>query len=171
MQCTTDYPTNPKNWGLNVISELEDRYSLPVGFSDHSGDIFAGLVAASMGIKILEFHIVFDKNMFGPDSTSSLTVDQAKILVRGIRQIEESMKYPIDKNDDAKFKKLKKIFGRSLSVNKDLNAGHTIKIDDLESKKPGDQGIKSDSYKNVIGKKLNKSVGKWSFLNKNDIEL
>ena len=170
MQCTTSYPTNPRDWGLNVIEELYEKYNLPIGFSDHSGDIFSGLAAATLGVNVLEFHLVFDKNMFGPDSTSSLNIEQAKTLVRGVRQIEESKKYPIDKNNDNKFKKIKVIFGKSLSVNKDLHAGHILRIDDLESKKPGGFGIKSSSFKNVIGKKLNKNKEKWSFLNESDIE-
>ena len=70
-------------------------------------------------------------------------------------------KYPIDKSNDNKFKKIKVIL--SLSVNKDLHAGHILRIDDLESKKPGDWYKVSD-FKNVIGKKLNKNKEKWSFL-------
>ena len=49
LQCTTAYPTRPDQWGLNVISQLKERYKLPVGFSDHSGEIFACSAAAALG--------------------------------------------------------------------------------------------------------------------------
>src|SRR6056297_1659916 len=68
LQCTTAYPTTPEQWGLNVITELKKRYEMPVGFSDHSGDIYACLAATALGAEILEFHVVFDKRMFGPDA-------------------------------------------------------------------------------------------------------
>ena len=34
-QCTTEYPTSPDTWGLNVITEMKSKYQLPIGFSDH----------------------------------------------------------------------------------------------------------------------------------------
>jgi len=69
-----------------VIDELKARYGVPVGFSDHSGEIFACLAAASRGAEILEFHAVFDKRMFGPDAKSSLNIDEISTLVKGVRQ-------------------------------------------------------------------------------------
>ena len=82
MQCTTSYPTVPEQWGLNVIRELESRYNLSVGFSDHSGEIFACLAATALGAEILEFHVVFDKLMFGPDTSSSIPISKVQTLRR-----------------------------------------------------------------------------------------
>ena len=76
LQCTTSYPTNPKNWGLNVIEIFKERYDIPIGFSDHSGDIFACLAAASFGAEIFEFHM--HKKQFGPDSLSSIEISDVK---------------------------------------------------------------------------------------------
>jgi N-acetylneuraminate synthase len=41
LQCTTAYPTQPKDYGLNVIPELKDRYGVTVGYSDHSAKMEA----------------------------------------------------------------------------------------------------------------------------------
>ena len=164
LQCTTAYPTQPEQWGINVIAELKSRYQVPAGFSDHSGDIFACLAAAALGAEIFEFHVVFDKRQFGPDSVASITIDQAAKLCEGIAQIQNANKNPIQKSEVAHFAELKRIFGKSLAVNKDLPAGHFIEIGDLESKKPGDQGIPADRYSEVIGKKLVKDLKRWSFL-------
>ena len=57
LQCTTSYPTSPENFGLNCINEYKERYDVPIGFSDHSGDIYAGLAATALGAEIIEFHI------------------------------------------------------------------------------------------------------------------
>lgn len=170
LQCTTAYPTKAENWGLNVISELKDRYNLPVGFSDHSGDIYACLAAASLGAEILEFHVVFDKRMFGPDAKSSLTIDETKKLVEGVRNIKRAFDNPIDKNDNSEFRELKKIFEKSLSVNKDLKAGHILKFEDLEAKKPKDQGISATAFESILGRKLKNDLEAWSFLNEGDLE-
>ena len=170
LQCTTAYPTKPENWGLNVIGELKSRYRLPVGYSDHSGDIFACLAATALEAEILEFHIVFDKNMFGPDTKASLTIDQTKQLIKGVREIEESINHPIDKNDNSQFNEVKGIFEKSLAVNQSLEKGERIKESMLEAKKPKGKGIDAAEYEKVVGKKLTRDINKWDFITENDIE-
>ena len=170
LQCTTAYPTTPEQWGLNVLLELKKRYGLPVGFSDHSGDIYAGLAATALGAEVLEFHAVFDKRMFGPDALASLTIDQIKQLVTGVRQIETSISTPVNKTDNLGFSELKKIFEKSLAVNKDLPAGHIISREDLEAKKPKGYGIPAMEFPQVIGKMLNRPLHAWDFLRAEDLE-
>lgn len=170
LQCTTAYPTRPDQWGLNVLPLLRERYQLPVGFSDHSGDIYACLAAATLGAQVLEFHAVFDKRMFGPDAPASLTIDQIKQLATGVRQLETALATPVDKTDNSGFDALKKIFEKSLAVNKDLPAGHIISRDDLEAKKPKGYGIPATQFAGIIGKALSRSLNAWDFLRAEDVE-
>ena len=78
-----------------MISELVKRYDIPVGFSDHSGTVEAILAAVALGAKLVEFHVVFDRCQFGPDSTSSLEIRELGKLVRGVRFISEALASPI----------------------------------------------------------------------------
>ena len=169
LQCTTKYPTDSKDIGLNVIEELRNRYSIEVGLSDHSGEIYPSLAAVSLGAKILEFHAVFDKNMFGPDSNSSLTMSEIIQLVKGVRFIEDSLENKIDKSDTSKFKNLKDIFEKSLAINKNMKSGEVITFDDLEAKKPSNKGIPAKIFSHVIGKKLKNNLKKWDFLKEEDV--
>jgi N-acetylneuraminate synthase len=169
LQCTTAYPTKPEEWGLNVIEELKKRYHLTVGFSDHSGDINACLAAAALGAEVLEFHVVFDKFMFGPDSKASLTIDQARRLVKGVRDISLSIKTKVNKNDNSKFKELKNTFEKSLAVNRNLKKGSIITEDVLEAKKPKGYGINAKEYEHIIGKRINRDMYKWEFIKEKDI--
>ena len=70
---------------MKLIPKLIDKYQVPVGYSDHSGEIFSSLAAVALGASILEFHAVFHKKIFGPDSTSSLTIEKIKELVIGAK--------------------------------------------------------------------------------------
>jgi len=169
LQCTTSYPTPAERVGLNVIPQLKERYKIPVGLSEHTSNIYAGIAAVAMGAEILEFHVVFDKRMFGPDATSSLTLDQTAQLVEGVRSVEASLFNPVDKTDNSQYAGLKKIFEKSLAINKDLPSGHTITFDDLEAKKPAGHGIAASQFKGVIGKKLKNDLKKWDFLNEGDL--
>ena len=170
LQCTTAYPTKPEEWGLNIISELKNKYNLPVGFSDHSGDIYACLAAAVLGSEIFEFHVVFDKRQFGPDTSSSITIEQTKILVKGIKDIQKSLSSPINKLDNQKFSNLKDIFEKSLAINKDLTVGHVISFSDLEAKKPAKMGIPASKFKDIIGRVLINNLNKWDFINYKDLK-
>ena len=170
LQCTTKYPTMAEDIGLNVIGELKNRCNVPVGLSDHSGNIYSLLAAVSMGAEIIEFHVVFDKKMFGPDSTSSLTISEVKKLVEGVRFIENSLINKINKNDNNVFDSVKNIFGKSICINKDKKHGDIINFDDLDAKKPCGYGISAKHYRKVIGKKILESKKKWDFLNEGDYE-
>ncbi len=169
LQCTTAYPTTPKQYGLNVILQLKKRYKVPVGFSDHSSSIEACIAATALGAELLEFHVVFDKESNGPDAKSSLTMAETTRLVKAVKNIELSLQFPIDKNNNSSFKDLKNIFEKSLAVNKDLKTGHTITFDDLEAKKPKGYGIDAIRFQEVIGKKLTKDLKQWDFLNEKDM--
>ncbi len=171
LQCTTKYPTLAEDIGLNVITEMKERYGLKIGFSDHSGKTCAPLAAVALGAEIIEIHTVFDKRIFGPDAGSSLTIDEIKQLVDGIRFIEKSLAHPIDKRSIAGFERVREIFGKSLSVNKDLPAGHVLAFDDLETKKPYGRGMHAKDYQKAIGLKLKIDKKKYDFLHEEDIEL
>jgi N,N'-diacetyllegionaminate synthase len=169
MQCFTSYPTNPEQWGLNLIPELKERYQTPVGFSDHSGDISACTAAAALGADMLEFHVVFDKRMFGPDSVASLTIDEVSQLVFSVNKIKLSLQSPVQKNVPENLVRVKKMFGKSLAVNKDLVKGHVITFEDLDAKKPSEKGIGADKFASVIGMSLMHDMDAWSFINETDI--
>ncbi|MFN3754444.1 N-acetylneuraminate synthase family protein [Flavobacterium sp.] len=169
LQCTTAYPTKPEQYGLNVISALKERYQVTIGFSDHSAKIATGIAAVALGAEILEFHVVFNRSMFGPDAIASLTLEETKQLVESVNEIHWAQNNPINKNSNADFTALKSIFEKSLAVNKKLPKGHVLTFADLESKKPKGYGISAADFEKVIGKQLNTDKSQWDFLNEEDL--
>lgn len=171
LQCTTAYPTQPEQYGLNMIRELKARYGLKVGFSDHSAHPETCLAAVAMGAELLEFHVILDEqDTSGPDASSSLTIAQVADLVQAVRRIETALRHPIDKTDVSAFGGLKQMFEKSLAVNKALPKGHVLRFEDLEAKKPKGFGIDAADYQHVIGRRLHKDLGQWDFLRECDME-
>lgn len=170
LQCTTSYPTKPEQYGLNVISEFKERYNVPIGFSDHSSSIEACIAATALGAELLEFHVVFNKEMFGPDAKSSLTMEETTQLVKAVKNINTASNNPIDKSKNEQFAELKHIFEKSLSVNKDCPEGHIITFADLEAKKPKGFGIDASEYESIIGKAIKNPLKQWDFLNHKDFK-
>jgi len=169
LQCTTAYPTKPEQFGLNVIAELKSRYNVTIGFSDHSATIASGIAAVALGAEILEFHVVFSREMFGPDAKASLTFEETKQLAEAVDAIHTAISQPIDKNNNTEFTALKSIFEKSLALNKDLPKGHQVSFDDLEAKKPKGFGIAAADYQQIIGKTLKSDKLQWDFLNEEDL--
>lgn len=167
-QCTTSYPCPPEKWGLNVLAELRERFACPVGLSDHSGEIYAGLAAVALGATMLEFHIAFSKQQFGPDSKASLTLDQARTLVAGANHIANAMRNPIDKNQQAAdLKPLHDLFTKSIVAARSLSAGTVLTETDLAFKKPG-TGISAAVSDSLIGKRLKIDVPADHFFSADD---
>lgn len=169
-QCTTAYPCPPEKIGLNVMDELRARYDCQVGLSDHSGKIFAGIAAATLGANLFEAHIVFSRECFGPDTPASMTTDEFKQLVEGIRFVETALGTAIDKDASAtELAELRKIFGKSVVAAKNLPKGHQLASADLEIKKPG-SGIPAAELKNVIGRILVRDVDRDQLLAESDFQ-
>lgn len=171
LQCTTAYPTQPEQYGLNVIQELKTRYHVPIGYSDHSAKTETCIAATTLGASILEFHVVFDRQLFGPDSRSSLTISETQELVLAVRNIAKALFQPINKNSNQEFADLKQIFEKSIAVNKDLSQNHVLTFEDLEAKKPKGFGIDASQFQEVLGKSLNRDLKQWDFLNEEDLSI
>ncbi|HEX5624440.1 MAG TPA: N-acetylneuraminate synthase family protein [Saprospiraceae bacterium] len=169
MQCTTAYPCPPEDTGLGLIPEMKSRFQIPVGYSDHSATIAAGIAAVALGADLLEVHVTFDRRMFGPDSKASLTIDEVRQLCEAVAFVERAREKTKLKEDAQRFQELKTLFGKSLSVNKALIAGHVLQKEDLETKKPAGAGIPAADYRQLIGKKLKRDLQKYEFINWSDL--
>ena len=169
-QCTTAYPCPPEKIGLNQIIELAERYHCPVGLSDHSGTPYPSLAAVTLGARLIEVHITFSREMFGPDVSASLTTNEFKQMVAGVRSIETMKASPMHKNALAQtMEPLRRMFGQSLVAAADLAAGTVITRENLSCRKPG-HGISAADVTTVLGKKLKHAVEAAQFLKQEDFD-
>ncbi|MCA9320952.1 MAG: N-acetylneuraminate synthase family protein [Planctomycetes bacterium] len=169
-QCTSAYPCPPERLGLNVIGEMRTRYGCAVGLSDHTGAIWSGLAAATQSIQLLEVHLAFSRDTFGPDVPSSVTPSELAELVRGLRAIETAVQHPVDKSvvpDD--IAPLRKVFMKSIVAAADLAAGTCLERAHLAMKKPG-TGIPADRVAEVLGHRLKRDLARNAQLTVDDLD-
>jgi N-acetylneuraminate synthase len=169
LQCTSLYPCPPEKIGLNLIPFFRERYDCDVGLSDHSGTIFPGLAAATLGIEYLEVHVTLSREMFGPDVPASITSAALRQLVEGIRFIERMNAHPLEK--DAlipHMKALRDLFTKSIVARFDLPAGTVLRKEHLTVKKPG-TGIPASRLEQVIGSTLRHYVAADQLLQQSDL--
>jgi N,N'-diacetyllegionaminate synthase len=168
MQCTTMYPCPPEKIGIEMLAAFRRRYDAPVGLSDHSGTIYPSLAAAALGCDIVEIHVAFSREMFGPDVPASITTAELSQLVEGVRFIEK-MK-PIDKDAMAEsMAPLRALFTKSVVAREALAAGTVLRADHLAIKKPG-TGIPAERLAEVVGRTLKRAIVADALLSEADFE-
>ena len=164
LQCTSAYPCPPEKIGLNLLPFFRDRYSCPVGLSDHSGTIYAGLAATTLGATMLEVHVTFSREMFGPDVPASITFEELRQLVDGIRFIEAMTAHPVDKDAMAEtMVPLRHLFTKSVVARTDLLPGTVLRAEHLTVKKPG-TGIPAARLHELLGRTLRCTVARDQYL-------
>lgn len=170
LQCTSAYPCPPEKVGLNLISEFRRRYDCSVGLSDHSGTIYSGLAAATLGIDVLEIHVTLSREMFGPDVAASITTQELSQLVQGVRFIETMKNHPLEKDVmSAQLAPLRDAFTKSIVARVDLPTGTVLNQEHLTFKKPGN-GIPVDRIGDVVRRKTRRPVAANTLLHEDDLD-
>lgn len=170
MHCTSEYPNKIENLGLNIIDDFKKKYKCDIGYSDHSGNINTSLLAFAKDVKLVEVHVTFDKEMYGPDVSSSLTFQELKFLSEFVK-----FKYISDRNKikkdsiTKKLSKMRSLFSKSLALKKDKKKNTLISNSNLTLKKPGNGIQEKDKYK-IIGKILKRDLNKNRLIKWSDIK-
>ena len=139
---------------------FRERYNCDVGLSDHSGTIYPSLAAATLGATYVEVHTVFSKQCFGPDVSSSVTLDELSQIVEGSNFIHQCISCDYSKDlMSEELSGLALLFGKSLYASKDLVEGQVLLREDVSLLKPAG-GIPSADLEEYIGKTLKSNCAK-----------
>ena len=157
LQCTTEYPTPLKNVNLGVISTLKKYFKLPVGLSDHTMGINVAIGAAALDIHIIEKHLTLNKNLDGPDHSSSLEKNEFKNMVTAIRQVEIALGSNIKKPSEEEVSNKSKIRGKIITKKK-IKKGTIFSLNNLTVKR-SNKGVSAINILELNGKKSKKNYG------------
>jgi N-acetylneuraminate synthase/N,N'-diacetyllegionaminate synthase len=158
LQCTTNYPSGIEDANLKAMISMRDGLMVNVGYSDHTTGSYACYAAVALGAVLVEKHFTLDKNLEGPDHSTSFNPAEFSDLVIGIRMIEKAIGDGIKKPTKSE---ISNIYGmkRSLVVLRNINAGETLKFDDVGFKRP-QNGLSPNYFDQVLGKKILKDMKK-----------
>jgi len=167
MNCTSEYPPKYEDINLGIIKQLEERYRLPIGHSDHTPDIYTSLAAVAMGAKVIEKHIILDRRQPGPDQSVSIEPYELHQLVNGIRKIEAAM------GDEKRVWDLESPVRcwahRSVVSLVDIPAGTVLTAEHVWTKRPG-TGIPAKHLEEILGRKAKRDILGSSLLEWDDVE-
>jgi N,N'-diacetyllegionaminate synthase len=169
LQCSTAYPCPPEQVGLNVIPEMRKRYGTAVGFSDHTTGSAAAFAAAALGASMVEKHFAFSRLMYGSDAKHSMEPPEFAAFCCGLREIWRMRECPVDKDDLAPYRDMKRIFEKSVVTARAVKAGTKLSAEMLAFKKPGD-GIPAADYRGLIGRRVRRDLAADTKLSMSDLE-
>lgn len=151
LQCTTNYPSLIEDANLRVIPTLIKEFDIPIGYSDHTTDNVGILGSIALGACVIEKHFTLDRNMTGPDHSSSVEPIEFKKLIEQIRRMEKALGSS-EKFLTAAEKKNATGMKRSLTAVKMIPRGTQIGAPMITFKRPA-SGMHPKRFYEVVGKK------------------
>ena len=159
--CTSEYPTNHKSVNINKLFNLKKilKNNL-IGFSDHTQDNLASIMAVAHGCCFFEKHFTINNNFKGPDHWFSLNPRQLKDWVKTIKDAYKCMGSGELKPTD--IEKTNKIsFQRKIVAKKDINKGEIFKTKNIATLRVSNKSaLNPYEIDKIIGKKSPKRFAK-----------
>lgn len=155
LHCVSGYPAPASDYNLRTIQDMQQRFGLLTGLSDHTLDNTTAIASVALGANIIEKHVTLDRNGGGPDDSFSLEEPELIHLCEASRTCWKSLgqvDYGRKSSEEGNAQ-----FRRSLYFVKPLKAGDTITPDAVRSVRPG-YGLPPKMYDQVIGKKVTQDV-------------
>lgn len=149
LQCTSQYPADPKDANLMTMVDMKNRFGVKVGLSDHIMGNEAAIIAVALGAELIEKHFIMDRAIGGPDASFSITPNELKLLSDDIKRtidILGNVNYDLTEK-----KKTSRVFARSLFVVEDVKKGDTVTSENVRSIRPG-YGMSPKYYHEIMGR-------------------
>lgn len=138
LHCVSEYPAPSQLINLRAMTTLENEFSIPIGYSDHSLGTHIPVAAVALGAKIIEKHFTLDRDLPGPDHKASLTSNELKEMVYEIREVENALgdgiKIPRGNEKDTAKIVRKGIYAKAL-----IKQGDLLTEDKIECLRPETQ--------------------------------
>jgi sialic acid synthase SpsE/protoporphyrinogen oxidase len=156
LHCISSYPASIEEMNLNVIRTLKNTFKVPVGLSDHSLGLLASTISLAIGACVIERHFTLNRLMEGPDHILSSEPDEMRELAYIAKNVMKIKGDGIKRIENGEYTNINSQ-RKCLYVNKNLNAGDIITLEDIIVKGPAG-GILPKYLNLILGKKLQESI-------------
>lgn len=149
LHCNSTYPTPFKDIHLNYLETFKS-FNVLYGYSGHERGIAVSIAATAMGAKIIERHITLDRSMEGTDHAASLEFNEFKLMVDGIREVEEALGENLPRVISQGEMINRDNISKSIYIKTNISEGTIFNNDHFEFKSPG-IGLKPYFVNQLIG--------------------
>lgn len=155
LRCNSTYPAPMDQMDLRTITAMQERWSLPIGLSDHTMSDITAIAAVALGACIVEKHIILQRSDGGPDAAFSLEPGQFATMVRSIREVEQVL--GTVRFGPAEAERNSLAFRRSLYAVADIKAGEALSESNVRSIRPAG-GLPPKHLPEVLGRKTIRAI-------------
>lgn len=155
LHCVSGYPAPASDYNLKTLTDMAERFGVPVGLSDHTLDNTTAIASVALGACIIEKHMTLDRAGGGPDDSFSLEPDEFAALCQGARTAWEAVGAVDYGRKSSELGNVK--FRRSLYFVKDMKAGDVITEDCVRSVRPG-YGLAPKHLDRILGQRVKRDV-------------
>lgn len=155
LHCVSGYPAPAEDYNLRTLLDMQQRFGLVTGLSDHTLDNTTAIASVALGASIIEKHFTLDRNGGGPDDSFSLEPTELQQLCTGAKTAWSALGQVDYSRKTSEVGNVK--FRRSLYFVKDLQVGETITADAVRSVRPG-FGLAPKYLPDVIGKTVTQPI-------------
>lgn len=149
LHCVSSYPADPTDANLRAMEALDDRFPVPVGYSDHTTAVETPGFAVAAGARIVEKHFTLDRSLPGPDHEASLEPDELARAVDLARAAAATRGTPEKEPVDAELE-TRTVSRKSLHAARSIERGETITADALAVLRPA-EGLSPSAFDAVVG--------------------
>lgn len=150
LHCVTAYPTPFELTNLRSIPFLRERFSVPVGWSDHSVDSRSAIAATALGATVIERHVTLDRSLPGPDHAASDDPARFAAYAADVRATQAALGTFTKERSAAEAANVVAA-RRSWHTSRDLSKGTILVDDDVVALRP-EVGVPVD--RTVVGRRL-----------------
>jgi N-acetylneuraminate synthase len=150
LKCTSAYPADPAEMNLKTIPEMERRFGVPIGLSDHTMGHGVAVAAVALGATVVEKHFILSRSQPGPDSSFSMEPQEFREMVDMIRMTEKALGQPTFEVSGREAKS--RAFRRSLFIAADVKKGEVFDETNVRCVRPAN-GLHPRHLEEVLGKK------------------
>lgn len=157
LHCISGYPAPASDYNLRTMADMQQRFKVQVGLSDHTIDNVTAITSVAMGATIIEKHFTLDRAGGGADDSFSLEPADLAALCRDVKtswQALGQVSYARQSSEQGNAK-----FRRSLYFVEDLAAGTVLAPQHIRSVRPG-FGLAPKYLEQLLGKTLRKAAVK-----------
>ena len=155
LHCVSGYPAPAEDYNLRTLVDMQQKFGLVTGLSDHTIDNTTAITSVALGASIIEKHVTLDRNGGGPDDSFSLESEELKGLCTGAKTAWKALgkvDYGRKSSEQGNVK-----FRRSLYFVKDMKEGEVITKDCIKSIRPG-FGLKPKFLSKIVGRKAKQNI-------------
>jgi sialic acid synthase SpsE len=156
LHCVSQYPARHEDVNLRAMQTLGQAFDVPVGFSDHTRDDVAAVVAVGLGACCLEKHFTLDRKRKGPDHPSAVEPQELRQYVQAIRSAERVLGSPVKRVQESEHEN-HRMARRSVHALVDIPQGTTITPQMLTVKRPA-LGIHPAMEDLVVGRSARRDI-------------